>query len=456
MSHRPWKAPARIAVALALLAAAVGGSAPPSGARLGGGILWADRGLHVVGGPVAAGGRVVVVVSAKNKALWLEGIDPASGKLAWKVPYSYSAITAGVASDPVVVGGIALALLPEAAFGGGGVDFAGVDVATGTKLWRSVHPVLVTDQPTKCPEPLLGTAFCVTIAAATNSFGLVAISPSTGKALAAVNGIERLISTPPGLYQIAAVHPTFSQLQTPGGIRWSKRVAALFGSASYSPDNGWDVDRYGPLDVGSVGAAPSNKVLSLAKTLTVAFEAKTGKVVWRDPGEFQCGSGLLDVRFICLMTGTATFAHGTILTSRGATLTLEGFDRATGKITWRLRVTDFAGLLLGEAPIRDSTHLAVTIPSGKKRVLDLTNGTTAAVAPGTVFWCQKENEFAVKPASGQSPGRIGVYRYATCDARGNPVGGVGAASSAVGANVGTAFVWASPAGLQATGTTGIA
>ena len=92
--------------------------------------------------------------------------------------------------------------------------------------------------------------------------------------------------------------------------------------------------------MGSVGKASAGKTLDLGATKTVAFSEDTGKQIWAIPGEYQCGGqdGLRGP-YLCRMTGTAsTTAAGTLTTSKDATLTLQGFDPATGRITWHLEV----------------------------------------------------------------------------------------------------------------------
>src|SRR5438067_3072843 len=106
---------------------------------------WVDRGLHVVGGPVAAGGRIVLLASAPDRSVWLEAVDAKTGAVKWKLPERYSAITAGVVTKPVVRDGIALALVPAGSQTSPLVRLEGVRVASGAIAWRGRAPVVVTD-----------------------------------------------------------------------------------------------------------------------------------------------------------------------------------------------------------------------------------------------------------------------------------------------------------------------
>jgi hypothetical protein len=139
---------AAAAAVLVVLAMSAGALASSSAGLRQDGTLWTDRGLHVLGGPVEAAGRVLVLVSAENRDVWLEAIDPRSGKVVWKVREGYSETTAGVATVPLVLEGVALALLPTADLGGAAVRLAGIDVSTGKALgtarthfsWPTVRP----------------------------------------------------------------------------------------------------------------------------------------------------------------------------------------------------------------------------------------------------------------------------------------------------------------------------
>jgi len=100
---------------LSAAALAVAAVAWPVGSTAGASPAWVDGGLHVVGGPVASGGRVVVLVSSPDRSVWLEAVDAKTGAVKWKLPEGFSGITAGVVTDPVVHDGIVLALVPAGA-----------------------------------------------------------------------------------------------------------------------------------------------------------------------------------------------------------------------------------------------------------------------------------------------------------------------------------------------------
>ena len=441
-----------IVVCAVAVLAGIGVAHAASGSTGGGqsGLAWADRGMHVVGGPVASGGHVLVLVADADRSVLLEAVDPMTGAVKWKVPEAFSEITAGVATTPVAHSGVALALAPVAGKNGAFVRLEGVDVSTGAVLWHSRSPVLVADAPTTCPKPLGSGGFCVIIATApASATTLVALSPKTGRLLTTVPNIERLMSITPGLYQTDDSPSALAGIRTPGGTNWSKPVSSLFG-AGYDPDNGWDFDQYGSVEVGSIGKASAGNTLDLGATKTVAFSEAVGTQIWAIPGEYQCGGqdGLRG-HYLCLMTGTASYKAGTLTASKDATLTLQGFDPATGQITWHQEVGGLTDLLLGNVAVKDVNHVLVTSRQGQKLVLDLRTGATSDAAPGEVFWCARFNLFKIHPPKGLSPERVGSSLFAPCNLSGHSVASFAPPPSVAGATIGQTFVWAAPDGLRA-------
>jgi putative pyrroloquinoline-quinone binding quinoprotein len=433
-----------VAVAVAV---AAGDAAPVSTSS----VAWTDPDIHVVGGPVAAGGRALVLVVAPNRSVFLEAVDPRTGAVRWKLPAGFSEITAGVASEPLAHGGVALALVPAAGATSALVRIEGVSIATGAVAWRSHLPVLVTDAPTMCPPPLGARAFCIVAGAAPSSpTGLIALSPRTGAVLATVPNIERLMSVQAGLYEAYDVRSILSEVRMPGGAVWSKGVSGLFGSG-YDPNYGWDFGRYGSLEVGSVGNKPTGRTIELGASKAIGLSQATGDVVWTRPGAFQCyGSAGLLAPYLCLMTGTATpTAAGAFATSKDATMTLEGLDPKTGRITWRQKVGAIPDMLLGNVAIDGASRQVVASPQGKKLVLDLLTGSTRVPGAREAFWCARFNLFRIRPAKGLSAERVGSSRYTSCDSRKHAVAGVAPPSSVAGVTVGKMFVWASTQGLEA-------
>jgi outer membrane protein assembly factor BamB len=439
-------------LSVAVLAAA--GVAWPVSSPAGAPLAWVDRGLHVVGGPVPAGGRVVVLVSAPDRSVWLEAVDAKTGAVEWKVPEEFSGITAGVVTAPAVDDGIVLALVPAGRATSPLVRLEGVRVASGAVAWRGRTPAVATDAPTSCPLPLGSRAFCLVAASsASKPPALVALSASSGMVEATVPRIQRSMSTTPGLYQTSDRPSVLVGVRTPGGTAWGQRVSALFG-AGYDPDYGWEFDRLGAVEAGSVGRTPvGGNTVALDTGKTVGLSNATGKHLWSDRGVFECfGVDELPGPWLCRFTGTATAtASGKITASADATLTLEGFDPVTGGIRWRVPTAHngIAALLRGDVAFADANHLLVPSQQGRGMVLDLRSGVTSLPAPGQVFWCAHANFFTITPPLGVGAQRVGSSRYSPCDAAGHAVTRPPSTSVPAIARTAGMRVWASPIGLEA-------
>jgi outer membrane protein assembly factor BamB len=447
--------PIAFVTAMVAMLALAAGSSVTHAAGTGAASGWAAKGLRVVGGPVAASGQVLVLTQGPGRTVWLEALNAKTGRLQWKVAESFSDITAGVAAVPESAQRVVLALVPAGGAGAGAVTLEGLDVATGRVLWRSPQPTLVVDAPSTCPKPLGAAAFCLVVAgSAPGQTALLALAPRTGKPLAAIANIERALGMSAGLYETTASTATFAQVSTPGGVTWSKPASALFG-AGYNPNYGWIFDRLGALQVGSIGKASTGRSQDLSATETVGFDAQTGRLRWREPGEFECGGvSLLRVPYLCLMKGKATQSGPTsIKTSPGSSLTIAGFDPSNGHVTWRYPVSNLAEVLAGKVTIADDHSLLVKSPSKGTQVLNLRTGHATKPRSGPVYWCGHLNIFHV--ATGNAGLRVGSSLFTRCDANGripSPVpSGLGGASpaAAVGIRIGKLFVWAGPEGLHA-------
>jgi len=268
-----------------------------------------------------------------------------------------------------------------------------------------------------------------------------------------VPGIQRLLSTTPGLYETSGRPSALVGVRTPGGTDWGQRVSALFG-AGYDPDYGWDFDRFGAVEAGSVGRTPvGGNTVALDTGKTVGVSSATGKRLWSDRGVFECfGVDGLPGPWLCRLTGRATAtSSGKITASADATLTLEGFDPVTGAIRWRVPTDHnaIAAMLRGDVAVADADRLLVRSPQGRERVVDLRSGTTSPPAPGQAFWCAHANFFKINPPLGIGAQRVGSSRYGPCDAAEHAVRAVPSTSPPAIARAAGMRVWASPSGLEA-------
>ncbi len=419
---------------------------------------WTDSSLHVVGSPVVAGRMVLVVDVTSRHQLELSAVDPASGSIAWRRPYSASEITPGVAFGPTVLGNTVLALTPEGGTDDPGVLVKGLDVSTGRVLWSVPQPLVLSDAPAVCAG---GQSFCLATYISDTATGLAILDPTSGAVVGAVNGPERNMAVAqPGsitegdLWQTDASVPTLVQTSATGQQAWTKSVASLFGGSQYDPDNGWDFLVEGSLDIGSVAPQANASVLPLDRFKTVGISGSDGTVKWSVPGAFYCGGGLqfLASDVVCQFSGVARESASSV-TMSGVGLTLRGLDPSSGTTTWSRQVLDPKSLTLGtNVAFADATHLVVRLASGTRVVLDVRTGAVEPVSANEVFWCEQSPTYSVQVPQGAAVGgkRQGAPVFTSCSATGASVQGRPAADpSTVGVRAGGFFVWPTPHGLQA-------
>lgn len=407
---------------------------------------WTASSLHVVGGPVVAGGRVVVLASSGNGTVNLVGVNSRTGAVQWQTPFSVSAVWPGAPIDPVAAGAIVLDLAPSGGTTDPAVTLQGVDAADGRVLWADASPTTVVDAPTRCPW---GDLFCVVVAGPGGSGQLEEVSATTGAVSASVPGPYRQMTE--DLYQTAADPPELDQV-VDSTVAWSEPVRQVFGGAQYTPLDGWDFVSAGTLEVGTVAVAPSGTTEALDQLKTVGVAAASGAVQWSVPGALDCfGTLPVDAAYLCRYSAPASYVNGTLSTA-GVSLTVEGLDPATGAVTWAVPLADARAMTLGvNVPVADDTHIVVPLASGPA-LLDLDTGRTTPVPAGQSFWCGRTEQTAVQASAAALSGgkRVTATLYAPCTDRATPTAAVPAhALGPVGVHVAGLFVWPSPTGLQA-------
>jgi hypothetical protein len=418
---------------------------------------WTDA-LHVVGSPVAAGNAVLVLNVNADHQLELSGVNVADGTTTWTHPFSASEITPGVAFGPTVLDDTVLALTPAGSSDDPVVKAQGLDVTTGKVEWTVPQQLILTDAPVVCAG---GQFFCLAVFLTPTTTGLVVLNPSTGSVIRVIPGPNRNMavaqpgSTAEGdLWQTNTQTPTLEQTSSSGRSLWTQPVASLFGGSQYSPNYGWDFLLQGPLDVGSIGTAPTGATLSLSDSKTLGISAADGSVKWTVPGYFLCGGGLqfLAADVVCQYSGTAVESARSVNMS-GVSLTLRGLDESSGTMTWSERVLGTQALSLGtNVAFADGTHLVVQLPSHTRVVLDVQSGATSPVATHAVFWCEQIPTYKVHAAKGAAAAgeRVSSPVFRSCTAAGTPASGLPTTTpGTVGVRAGGYFVWPTPAGLRA-------
>ncbi len=408
--------------------------------------------LDILGGPVAAGGRAIVIDVTPDLHMELSAVDPANSRVAWQQPFSASAITPGEPFTPTVIDGVVIDLAPTGAPTDPAVSIEGLDATTGVVRWTYPETGIALDAPATCGGA--GMACLSWESATSTSSSLIELDATTGKLVRSIPNVERELGT--DLYQTQSTTPTLVQLGSQGQVAWQRPAAAVFGPTNDVPDQGWNIDSIGSLDVGSLGSAPTGNVVDLGSSTTTGFSAATGTPTWTDPGLYNCMGPLefLSTPVLCRFSGTEkapSTPNGTP-TFSGLGLQLNGFNPQTGAITWSQPDTNVEPMMgSGAIPFLDDDHIVVQ-QHGSSMVLDTKTGAVAPARAGQVFWCATTPAINVAvPAGSGYPGqRTATDRFSGCTADGTATTGSHPANqpSAVGITVDGTFLWPGPHGLR--------
>ena len=335
--------------------------------------------LDVVGGPVAAEGAAVVITADASHNLHVEGVAPNTGRVIWSHPYSMSAIIPGLAPTLYVVDNDIVDLVPVDRPNNALVDVEGVNATTGTVVWQGPQHILVSDVPAPCEQKRY---FCLLGYSGNASTGLAILNPVTGTTVTAVQGPAAAVDL--GLYLTDAQTPTLEALSATGTVVWTKTIDQLFGGPGYNPLNGWDFLAFGGTEIGTAGATNADHSNGLDDAKTVGVSLATGATLWSLPGQFQCGGTIafMTPPLDCVFTGTVAVPRQKAFPQsyKGLHLSLQGYDAATGHVTWTQPVRNVGALGNGDASFLDTTHLLVQLPVGRDALLDTASGKTVAVS----------------------------------------------------------------------------
>jgi hypothetical protein len=406
--------------------------------------------LDVVSAPVAAGNTAVVITLDESHSLQLTDVDPVSGTVMWRYPYSPSGVTPGVYLSPAVADGTVLDVAPTGKGANPNVTISGIDATTGAKQWSLRSAIVLSDNPAPCVG---NQDFCLTGYNPDGSTDMLIVSAATGETQNLLSGPNRALGL--NLYQSDASTPTFEQLTGTGTIGWTEAASAIFGPG-YDPGQGWNITPVGSLDVGSIGATASGNTMNLAEYKTTGFSIVTGAAAWSIPGSYMCMGTLqfLSTQVACQYVGNIQQRKKPSLypSMTGVTLKLVGFNATTGAIDWSQSVTGVKAMMFGNGlSFRDGTQLLVTLPGGKQALLNTSTGVTAPITHDATLWCQKLPIYKVPALKGAEGGgmRASAPVYFPCTPNGRSSSKSPASfPSTIGTFVNGAFVWSSPSGLQ--------
>jgi outer membrane protein assembly factor BamB len=385
-------------------------TAAPTSAAKGG---WTRQGVGAISQPAPAEGRFLFYAQ-QSGSLRVVALNARDGGTVWTAAASPSDVTPGVAAVLAVGGGMVFYLAPLGV--SGTAEVAAREAASGVVVWRSEPGTFFTWPEICADEP---TVICVNGVTAAG-WGQLRFALKDGRPLGLVPmGTART----PGrelardLFDSGKRSPETLFAVANGRKAWEKPLARIFVVGHPSSDGGWNFDRLGSrgMFVGSVGQRPTihagRATVTLASSMTAGLALDNGRVLWRSAGLYGCGQPLpcpgrseagyssvsattgpsVGVRLV--EHGTASFSvhGGTPRFSPDASVTLEGFDLATGKTRWSFNAGRNTRLMTGlSVPARiDSNTIAISDRRGQLFALDVRTGATRPIRATLRAWCEK-------------------------------------------------------------------
>jgi hypothetical protein len=384
---------------------------------------WSRRDLRPLTQPAPLAGRLVLLV-AGGGGPQIIALDGRTGATVWSAGVSPSVIAPGEPPALASVGGLVVYLRRA---GGQEAQLVGAEPSTGKILWQSQTgyftswPVPCSDDPAVVcttgylPSEGVGASYLRFASGDGTLLPAAAIAPNSTSA--------RMLGA--GLFDPGARQPEELLAVKGASVAWSRTLASIFTFAGASSDWGWNFDRIARvgLYVGSVGGAPLSStrtrvLVDLSRGMTAGIRIADGSVVWRASGmQYVCNAlpcpgadqaGWLDgaaqqgvgptLGVGLRETGTAAGTAGdtaSIKLSPDSTVTLSGFDPASGRTVWEFAAGHDVSLLTGlkPPPQTGANTIVLRNSGGRLLALDLATGRRAPTGPGTPAWCRSQTTY---------------------------------------------------------------
>ncbi|AWB92581.1 hypothetical protein [Aeromicrobium chenweiae] len=375
----------------------------------------------MLGQPKVVGRTAVAIVKARQHELDLIGVDTATGTVRWKHPYSPGAQAPGYALSPVIAkdedGTESVVLLePPRPLS---LDNPGhwltpivvLDPATGKERSRTRNVYAATpldecgDEVDACLRASYGAG---------RGYQSLRVDLGTGRLGADRSGLStgRREIARKGLFSSDDRPGEVIGVERDGKTLWTSPVEKLAGK-NRTTDMGWSIqwdeksDRYtGLIGLGMPRAVRDRAEAGKAYDFDLtwwsqnSFDGSTGKVLWHKDGVMApCFGWRGDTEeeatsadpVRCAVSGTQRVKKGRFGTTDDVSVTVQGYDPATGTTRWSAPVAQAAGeaFVTGKSVDLMTAPGTVVVPTAKgPRLYEARTGTSAAMAPGDLFACE--------------------------------------------------------------------
>lgn len=399
-----------------------------------------------VGQVLDADGVAVLFTTSPDLSMTMTAIDPAKGKVLWTAPASAGLVGPGSETEPALVtgaGGATLVTWLQRERPGEHLSRIVVaDPRTGRIVARSAAQVF-TEQPSGCDT---GGGACAAYRDADDEpAGILQLAiPGADDADEDGEDDARATAQDSGDGFALVRHPRPALTRDDGtSPRWTVPVDRLFGTAMLEGGaRVWHADATRHvfyLTMTRALAPGRHDAKDLYVTVAVAVAAD-GRVLWRRPGTVvNCfamhvvvteGEHRVLAPVLCSYQGPITVTKDSDGGGGDVDVSVEGFDRATGRVTWAWQVGRTRDLWPHAQWDRAPAVLGPTrfmVGSGARaRELNVVTGTAQPARAGTVAVCRSRRQFEYIEQYWYGDGRESRVREggilaSFCDTAGRPV-----------------------------------
>lgn len=343
-------------------------------------VVWSSSAARPVSDVASVAGRPLVVATVDTR-LEIQALDAATGKVAWAHRVTSSLVSPQVPMPVTALGNRYVAVLEPLEGGGQRARMQFLDVTkggarvagTGIYQFTGFPQICTDDAKSVCARAVRGTkAVEVRMRPGVAAKERPIADGGDSYQDMEVQGLVRFLDPATRIMSIG--------VEQGSKLLWKKNEKELFGKLS--AEGGWHFRQEGDVIYGSVqlaGARPTDPMPT--RYLGIGLDARTGRVLWRQPGADLGCSTRTDVVLGCIWQEGFTRRSGVVENGR---LVVSRIDPANGKKLWTTRPM----FVKGRNPSRlGDAGTGVVLAEGTGRThIDATTGQTRPATATDTAW----------------------------------------------------------------------